>query len=136
MAETSTDRINLRVVTHDRLLLEESCVEVGLPGREGDLGILPGHTALIANLRPGELVYRSGSETHRVAIGAGFCELSKNVLSVLVEQAWLPGEVDAEGSRREKRQAEEALLKAIGPEEIGRHQDRLEAAEAQLRVAG
>ena len=50
--------LNLILVTHAEKLLEVECSDVGLPGRLGDLGILPGHTALISILRPGELSYQ------------------------------------------------------------------------------
>lgn len=135
MAEASSGRLRLRIVTHDRLLLEETCDEVGLPGRLGDLGILPGHTAMIANLRPGELFYKKGNNRHRVAIDSGFCELSNDVVSVLVEEARLPEEIDVEAAREEKAAAEAELLKAIGPEELLRSQDRLDSAEARLSIA-
>ena len=133
--KVASGKLSLRIVTHNRQLLDELCDEVGLPGREGDLGILPGHTALISNLRPGALTYRVGSDRRRLAILGGFCEVSSDRVSVLVENAFLPDEVDVESSTEAKKKAESDLRGAIDPEELERLQDQLAAAEAQLKIA-
>ncbi len=135
MAELGSGRLSLVIVAHDRKVLEAECDELGLPGRLGDLGILPGHTALLATLRPGEVWYRSGAGRHRIAVAAGFCEISNDRVTVLVESAWLPGEVDLAATREGRKAAEEALLIA-GPEDLERLQDELASAEAQIAVAG
>jgi F0F1-type ATP synthase beta subunit len=41
-------------------VLEVECDEVTLPGKLGYFGVLPGHAALIASLKVGELMYRLG----------------------------------------------------------------------------
>ena len=128
-------KLNLVVVAHDRRLLELECAEVGLPGRLGDLGVLPGHAALLATLRPGVLVYReTGGASHEIAVSGGFCEVSDDSVTVLVPNARLPSEVDVAASRSAKEEAEERLLSA-GPDDLLRLQDQLAEAEAHLSIA-
>ena len=49
-------KLVLEVVTPDRLVLREDVDEVVVPGSEGELGVLPGHTPLLATLKVGEKV--------------------------------------------------------------------------------
>ncbi|HEY5611148.1 MAG TPA: hypothetical protein VIL97_08065, partial [Thermoanaerobaculia bacterium] len=51
-------KIALTVVTRERKLLELDVEEVVLPAADGYLGVLPGHTPLLAALRVGTLTYR------------------------------------------------------------------------------
>ena len=67
-------KITLEIVTPDRSLVREDVDEVIVPGSEGEFGILPGHTPLLATLRVGELSYRQGQEKHYLAIAFGFAE--------------------------------------------------------------
>ena len=50
--------LRLQIVSADRLLVNEQVDEVQIPGSEGYLGVLPGHTPLLATLQVGELWYR------------------------------------------------------------------------------
>ncbi|HVS15298.1 MAG TPA: ATP synthase F1 subunit epsilon [Thermoanaerobaculia bacterium] len=134
MAEpNASGRLHLVVVSRDHKLLEVDCDEVSLPGREGDLGILPGHAALICTLRPGELSYRLGSRVERAAIAAGFCQVFGDVVTVLVDRAQLPSEIDAQAAAETLRELEKRLPFAT-PEELDALQDRLREVEAQMAV--
>ena len=83
----SRGRLHLVVVSHDRTLLYRECDEVGLPGRLGDLGILPGHAAYVGALRPGVLTLLDGRDTVRAAISAGFCEVIAGQVTARVDDA-------------------------------------------------
>ena len=135
MAETGpSGRLHLIVVSHERKLIDTACEEATIPGREGDLGVLPGHAALISTLRPGELSYRSGSKVHRVVIAAGFCQVFDDTVTVLVDRARLPEEIDVEAARQTLRDIEQRLPYA-DPEEIDERQERQRESEAQIAVA-
>jgi F0F1-type ATP synthase, epsilon subunit (mitochondrial delta subunit) len=51
------DKIQLEIVTPERRLLDEPVDMVTVPGLNGELGILPGHTPLISQLKTGVLTY-------------------------------------------------------------------------------
>jgi hypothetical protein len=68
MAET----ILLEIVTPLRKLLSREVDEVTAPGRDGDFGVLAGHTPFLTTLRPGEISYKKGAETGRRCLEGPF----------------------------------------------------------------
>ncbi|REJ83899.1 MAG: ATP synthase F1 subunit epsilon [Acidobacteria bacterium] len=130
----SRGRLHLVVVSHDRTLLDRECDEVGLPGRLGDLGILPGHAAYVGALRPGVLTLLDGRDTVRAAISAGFCEVLADQVTVLVDDARFPADLDAKQSAAALQEALSQLEHAES-EEIEAIQDRIALAEAQVAIA-
>jgi F-type H+-transporting ATPase subunit epsilon len=131
---TGSGSLTLVVTSHERKLLETRCDEVTLPGREGDLGVLPGHAALIATLRPGILTYRAGGRVARVVLSTGFCQVYADRVAVLADRAWLPEDVDAKDARGRAAELERAVERAE-PDELESLQDQLAEAQAQLAVA-
>jgi F-type H+-transporting ATPase subunit epsilon len=127
-------RLHLVVVSHERTLLDRGCDEVSLPGRMGDLGILPGHAAYIGALRPGVLVAKAGRETTRAAISAGFCEVLNNQVTVLVDNALFGADLEREAAKADLAEAISQLEHAES-DEIENVQDRIALAEAQVLIA-
>ncbi len=130
-------RLTLVLVTHSQKMLEVECDEVVLPGGEGEMGVLPGHTALISTILPGLLSYKDGGSEHRFAVSSGFCEMSGDVLTVLVDRAQKAEEIDLEQARKDRDEAA-ALLGQAGTaaEEVVKLQEALADAEARLLVGG
>lgn len=108
MADLPT-RIDLTIVTRERKIVEVEADEVILPGYEGELGVLPGHTPLLAILKVGELRYRSGGQVERMVISWGFAEVLPDRVIVLAERGFLPSEVDPAEAERMRREAEKEL---------------------------
>ncbi len=67
------DTLELEIVAPDKQLLREPVDGVQIPGKSGELGILPGHAPLITELTIGEISYRQGANTHYIAVGVGLC---------------------------------------------------------------
>ena len=127
--------LQLVLVTHDEKMLDVACDSVTLPGSEGYLGILPGHTPLISTLRPGELRYSSSGKEHVMALATGFCEVSGDVVTVLADSAETADQIDVEAARAAKAEAEQQMANADA-EALEKLQERLDLAEARLLVAG
>jgi F-type H+-transporting ATPase subunit epsilon len=136
MADPSIpNRIRLIVVTRDRKILETEVDEVVLPGWEGALGILPGHTPLLAMLRIGELSYRVGTQVSRLALSWGAAEVLPDRVIVLGDAAYLPEEIDIEQAERERVEAERELASlASGDEGFLLASAKLEESIAKLRI--
>lgn len=120
------DTISLTVVTRERRMLEEEVDEVILPAANGYLGVLPGHTPLLTNLRVGELMYRQGSSEHHMVLRWGFAEILPNRVIVLAEGALMSDEIDLETAERFRREAEKEL------ESLASHDEKFAAAQAKL----
>jgi F-type H+-transporting ATPase subunit epsilon len=77
--------IRLEIVTPEKMLVREDVDEVVVPGEEGYLGVLPGHTPLLATLKGGDLWYRKGQEKTHVDIAGGFVEVLPDRVTILAE---------------------------------------------------
>lgn len=77
--------IRLEIVTPEKVLVREDVDEVVVPGEDGYLGVLPGHTPLLATLRGGDLWYRKGAEKTHLDIGGGFAEVLPDRVTILAE---------------------------------------------------
>lgn len=127
-------QLQLRLVTPERKVLDVACDEVEIPGEEGYFGVLPGHTPFVALVKIGEASYRAGKGENRVVIGAGFAEVSRDVVTVLCDFAELPDEIDLGAAQKDKAQAEEEM-KTVGPDTFDAVSQRLDTATARVQVA-
>jgi len=128
--------LQLDVITPERRLVSEAVDYVTVPGAAGELGILPGHTPLISQLRTGILSYTQGTTTRRLLVSGGFVEVNADRVSVLADLAELPEEVDAARARTEREQAERSLGAFTGsPEEFAETRTQLERAAARLQLS-
>jgi F-type H+-transporting ATPase subunit epsilon len=93
------DTLLLEVVTPEREVVRESVVEVQVPASNGYLGVLPGHTPLLAELGTGVLSYRKDADTRYVAIIGGFAEVLSDRVTVFADAAQRAEEVKIEDAR-------------------------------------
>ena len=126
--------LQLVVVTPESKVVETEADEVQLPGSEGYLGILPGHTPLITLLKTGVLSYRGGGRSGALAVSAGFAEIANDRVSVLADSAEEAGQIDSARAERERAAAEEEM-KTAGVDTLDEIRSRLELATARLEVA-
>ena len=103
------NKLLLQVVTPERSVVHEEVNELLLPGSEGYLGVLPGHTPLLASLKIGEIKYRQGNQTKFLAVSWGFAEVLPNKVTVLADLAERPDEIDVASAQEAKARAEEML---------------------------
>jgi F-type H+-transporting ATPase subunit epsilon len=120
------NRISLTVVTRDRKIIDVEVDEVVLPASDGELGVLPGHTPLLATLRIGQLRYRTGSKVERLVISWGFAEVLPDRVIVLAERGFLPGEIDRAEAERMRQEAEREIA------DLSSHDEGFALAEARL----
>jgi F-type H+-transporting ATPase subunit epsilon len=131
--------IHLEVVTPERKLFESDVDRVEVPGRDGELGILPGHAELVSELKPaGLLTYHIGDETGRMAISDGFVEVSAERVIVLADRAARPEDIDLARALALKEHAEKQLQKGLTDPDVDivRASVELERAVIELQLAG
>ena len=127
--------INLTVVTRERKIVDATVDEVILPATDGEIGVLPGHTPLLATLKIGQLRYRSGNKVERLVISWGFAEVLPDRVIVLAERGILPGEVDAAAAEDERKRAERELMDLSSHDpEFARVEARLEESVALINI--
>ncbi|HYL68383.1 MAG TPA: F0F1 ATP synthase subunit epsilon [Candidatus Limnocylindria bacterium] len=102
------ENIELEVVTPERHVLSESVQSLEMPGKDGYLGILPGHAPLITELGVGVLTYHKGTEVRYVTVIHGYAEVLPDRVIVLAETSERAEELDLARVRSalERAQAE------------------------------
>jgi F-type H+-transporting ATPase subunit epsilon len=103
--------IQLRIVSAERSLVNETVDEVEIPGAEGYFGVLPGHTPMLALLGAGELWYRQGTEKHYFSMAFGFAEVQPDQVTILAQIAERADEIDLARAEAARKRAEERLAK-------------------------
>ena len=128
-------KILLEIATPDRALIREEVDEIQLPGSEGYLGVLPGHTPLLTTLKVGELWYRVGAEKHFLAIAGGFVEILPDRVTALADLAERAQDIDIARAEAAKRRAEERLAKPSSDLDFERARIAMMKSLIRLQVA-
>ena len=129
------DTLQLEIVTPGRLVVRDTADEVQIPGKNGYLGILPGHAPLISELGIGEISYRSGGATHRLAVAWGFTEVLPAKVTILAETAEHAEDIDVARAQAAHDRAEQLLQSADPNTDFPRALVALERAQSRLDVA-
>ncbi len=137
MAEiTLPSEIRLDIVTPDHLVAHDAVTAVMIPGKNGYLGILPGHSPLLTELAPGELEYTSGGAKHSLVVNWGFAEALGDRVIVLAQSCERAEEIDVERAEKAKTRAEERLKRFDDPAvDMERARKSLLHAMARLETA-
>ena len=128
-------KLTLEIVTPDRAVLREEVDEVVVPGSEGYLGVLPGHTPLLSTLKVGELWYRQGREKHYLLIAYGLAEVQPDRVTSLAQTAEMAEEIDLARAEAAKKRAEERLSRPTIDMDAERARISLMKSLIRLQVA-
>jgi len=129
------DTFQLEIVTPEKKVVETAAEEVQVPGKNGYLGILPGHAPLITELSVGEITFRENSTEQKLAVAWGFAEILPNKVTILAETAERPSEINVERAREAKERAEQLLTSGDTAVDVDRALDALQRAQVRLDVA-
>jgi F-type H+-transporting ATPase subunit epsilon len=134
---TLPEAIELQIVTPERHVLQETVQSVEIPGKEGYLGILPGHAPLVTELGVGILGYRKGSENRFVTVIQGYAEVLPDRVIVLAEISERAEEIDVARSKAAHDRAQAELAKhGVSGDEYEREKLALERALVRIQAAG
>jgi len=130
------ESFQLEIVTPEKLVVRDTADEVHIPGRNGYIGVLPGHAPLITELGAGEISYRSSGQLHRFSMAWGFAEVLPDRVTILAETVERADEIDAKRAQESLAKAEESLKSAQSEEDFDKSLSRIERAQARIDVAG
>jgi F-type H+-transporting ATPase subunit epsilon len=120
--------IRCEIVSQDRSVFEGDVDIVTIPGKDGDMGILPHHAPLLATIRPGVIKVRQGTAEQLFTITGGLVEVQPNIVTILADAAESVEEIDIARAEEAKRRAEQRLKEGVPP-----GTEAYLAAEAALR---
>ena len=141
MSEVS-NTVEFELVSPERLLKSEPVEMVVVPGAEGDFGVLPGHSLLIATVRPGVIdIHEGGQVRESIFVAGGFAEVSPERCTVLAEEAVPVADIDKAAAEKRLEDAKAALRDAGSEEDDATvakagAEKELKAAEAMVAAAG
>lgn len=133
------EKLKLEVVTPKGAVVSKEVDIVTAPGYGGEFGVLANHAPFLSTIKIGVLTYKTGTQEETLMVSGGFCEVSNNKLTFLVESAERGGDIDVERAMRAKERAEKRLAEAQAQKEKmdrTRAEAALQRAISRLRVAG
>ena len=128
------DTLRLEIVTPEAIVYSEDVEMVTLPSVEGELGILPGHVALMTQLVPGEIIVRRGGHDEFLAVGEGLVEVTGKRVAILTDMAIAADKIDEAKIEEARQRAEARLREKISAEEVASVNASLARSLAQLHV--
>ena len=132
------EKIKLEVVTPKGAVVNEDVDIVTAPGFAGEFGVLANHAPFLSTIKIGTLRYKKDGSEEELMISGGFCEVSANKITFLVESAERGHEIDVDRALKAKERAEKRLLSAIEHQEKinrVRAEAAMQRALARLKVA-
>jgi F-type H+-transporting ATPase subunit epsilon len=131
------EAIELQVVTPQRHVLQETVQAIEIPGKEGYLGVLPGHAPLITELGIGILAYRKGGETRYLSVIQGYAEVLPDRVIVLAEISERAEEIDLGRAQAAHERAQAELAKtSAGSADWQERKLAVERALVRTQVVG
>ena len=126
---------HMRVLASDNSFFDGDCCSAAVPCIDGEIGILPHHSNMIAAVVPGELRFRpEGEQLRTAAVSAGIVKIEGGDVLLLVDTAERPEDIDANRARRAADAAKEELLQKKSIQEHRSAQANLARALSRLRV--
>jgi F-type H+-transporting ATPase subunit epsilon len=105
-------QIRLEVVTPTGAVVNDEVDIVNAPGYGGDFGVLANHAPFLSTVKIGLLSYQKGNQRENLMISGGFCEVSNNKITFLVESAEYGKQIDVDRAMKAKERAEKRLAQA------------------------
>ncbi len=125
--------LKLEITTPTGQVYAKDVDMVTLPGREGEMGILPMHVPLIALLGDGEIIARRGNQEDHLLVTGGCAEVTADKVAILTVFATDTVAIDENKAEAARTRAEARLKEKISPEEVALVQASLTHSLAQLK---
>ena len=129
------DTLELEVATPERELVREQVSEVQIPGKNGYMGVLPGHAPLLGLLGIGTLTYVVDGKKQFLSIHNGFLEILDDHVRVLADAAERADEIDVDRAKRALKRAQDADLNPALGTDPAAALDAIARAEARIATA-
>ena len=132
------EKINLEVVTPKGAIVSEEVDIITAPGFTGEFGVLANHAPFLSTIKIGTLRYKKDGSEQELMVSGGFCEVSNNKITFLVESAELGHEIDVDRALQAKERAEKRLAQAREQQEKidrTRAEAAMQRALARLKIA-
>ena len=125
---------SLKVIAADKVFYSGRAEILVIPEMDGERGILPHHENVVVAVNVGKLRFRKEDQTWtEVIVGLGFAQIANNRVTVLVDTAEMPDEIDARRAREAVERAEEQLRQKLSDQEYLHTKASLARAMVRLK---
>ncbi len=114
----SYKKLQLKIITPERIVLNEEVNSVTLPTGEGEITILPDHIPLISTLASGDIVAKIGEEVIPIAVSGGFIEVANNEIKILADFAEHVSDISDDVLATAKARATEIMHMKVNNENV------------------
>ena len=132
------DQLRVRLVTPERILVDQTVDAVEVPGRNGYFEVLYGHAPLLSALGAGEVrLHGSESGDQRYSVARGFVEVLPERVTILAETAQRPEEIDTAAAQQQLQLGQQLWNEAgEDPAKYAHANEVVAEAESRLESAG
>ncbi|NCN83068.1 MAG: ATP synthase F1 subunit epsilon [Candidatus Pacebacteria bacterium] len=128
--------LQLRVVSQEQELVNSEVSQVTAPSEGGEITILPGHAALVAQLQVGELTYVINNKPSTIVVSAGFLSVSRaDEVIVIVDSAVDERNISLQKAEAAVKAAQQTVVSSKEREELIRAEASLRRAMLEVKVA-
>lgn len=128
------DTIKFEVVTPDQMILSEDVDYVGVPGVQGQFGVLSNHIPFLSALAIGSLYYRKDGQVKYLFVSGGFAEVSPDSLTILAESAEKAEDIDLTRAQQAKERAAARVQREKEKVDFARAQGALRRAIERINL--
>jgi len=133
---TDGSLLHLKIMTPSSIVYENDITTLTAPGEYGDIGVLPGHAALLSNLRIGLMdVILPDEEKIYFVLNKGFIEIAKDKITILTETAEDAQRIDLTRAQDSLKRAQNRIGGPSGDEELDKERAKDALMRAKVRIA-
>ena len=127
----------LKIVASDHVFYNGNCESLVVPAHDGEVGILPHREAMILATQEGELRFKApgDGQWRRAVVGLGIVQVANNRVTVIVDTAERPEDIDAIRAKQALERAQEQMRQKQSIQEYYHTQASLARAMNRLRLA-
>ena len=120
--------ISFDLVSPENLIFNDDVGTIIVPGKDGDLGVLPGHSQVMSSLRPGRVMVYSEDKNlvKSFFVSGGFAEINPEKCIVLAESVVELNSLDKSSIEKE--------IEELGSNESKESEEQLSIAKAKLEA--
>ncbi len=126
--------MHVDIVSAEKEIFSGTAEMVVAPLVNGEVGVLPRHTPLLARMKPGEVRVKTAAEELYFYVSGGLLEVQPHVVTVLADTALRAHDLDEAAALKAKERAEEAMTNRRGDIDYAKAQAELAESIAQLRA--
>lgn len=130
------DTFGLKIIASDKVFYEGRCRKLTLPAPDGEMGLLANHENMVIAIAVGIARMETGEGNHQeIALGQGFAEVVNNRVTLIVDTAERPEDIDVRHAQEQRERAEEQMRQKQSIQQYYHTQASLARAMNRLRLA-